>query len=405
MLTRGKSSAKPGTEPSKMEKINEFLAFSTPPILHADNKFVQFNGFYNRGIQTQGWLSDAITCDGTALLLISSSSLDMCSSVSQRSHRGPLQGGADACKKWEGARSPARLGERATLGERVLRADADQRSQVLSEGTQVAQKHRLPALMPNPLTHVAVKDGWHTPDILRLTETKHTSSSVFPITTAGDREAQRLYQLLVQELPQVMDELEALAEALDDDDWLREHAVLGLFHALSASLVALPLLDFPFASASSLKQTLLWLDARITRLQFTVYKYTPKAHLSILLCLGVIRKINGDQKEQSPSNATTLAMMQEPQEVVEETVTIEEDPGTPTSHVSVVTSDDGTTRRTETKDISSNVKVTKVVKTITRRTYHPVTDNLLESRPATRTPTPVSILPPSTLETEPVKDA
>ncbi|MED6240956.1 hypothetical protein ATANTOWER_024011 [Ataeniobius toweri] len=42
-------------------------------------------------------------------------------------------------------------------------------------------------------------------------------------------------------------------------------------------------------------------------------------------------------------------MMQEPQEVVEETVTIEEDPGTPTSHVSVVTSDDGTTRRTETK--------------------------------------------------------
>lgn len=42
-------------------------------------------------------------------------------------------------------------------------------------------------------------------------------------------------------------------------------------------------------------------------------------------------------------------MMQEPQEVLEETVTIEEDPGTPTSHVSVVTSDDGTTRRTETK--------------------------------------------------------
>lgn len=54
-------------------------------------------------------------------------------------------------------------------------------------------------------------------------------------------------------------------------------------------------------------------------------------------------------QEQSPSNATSLAMMQEPQEVVEETVTIEEDPGTPTSHVSVVTSDDGTTRRTETK--------------------------------------------------------
>jgi len=54
-------------------------------------------------------------------------------------------------------------------------------------------------------------------------------------------------------------------------------------------------------------------------------------------------------QEQSPSNATSLAMMQEPQEVVEETVTIEEDPGTPSSHVSVVTSDDGTTRRTETK--------------------------------------------------------
>ncbi|XP_049326403.1 ARVCF delta catenin family member b isoform X4 [Astyanax mexicanus] len=66
-------------------------------------------------------------------------------------------------------------------------------------------------------------------------------------------------------------------------------------------------------------------------------------------------------QEQSPSNQTSLAMMQEPQEVVEETVTIEEDPGTPTSHVSVVTSDDGTTRRTETK-------VTKMVKTVTTRT-------------------------------------
>uniref|UniRef100_A0A4W6ERC9 ARVCF delta catenin family member b n=1 Tax=Lates calcarifer TaxID=8187 RepID=A0A4W6ERC9_LATCA len=68
---------------------------------------------------------------------------------------------------------------------------------------------------------------------------------------------------------------------------------------------------------------------------------------------------------QSPSNATSLAMMQEPQEVVEETVTIEEDPGTPTSHVSVVTSDDGTTRRTETK-------VTKMVKTVTTRTVRQV---------------------------------
>uniref|UniRef100_A0A674NPA7 ARVCF delta catenin family member b n=1 Tax=Takifugu rubripes TaxID=31033 RepID=A0A674NPA7_TAKRU len=70
-------------------------------------------------------------------------------------------------------------------------------------------------------------------------------------------------------------------------------------------------------------------------------------------------------QEQSPSNATSLAMMQEPQEVMEETVTIEEDPGTPTSHVSVVTSDDGTTRRTETK-------VTKTVKTVTTRTVRQV---------------------------------
>lgn len=53
--------------------------------------------------------------------------------------------------------------------------------------------------------------------------------------------------------------------------------------------------------------------------------------------------------EQSLSSATSLATMQEPQEVMEETVTVEEDPGTPTSHVSVVTSEDGTTRRTETK--------------------------------------------------------
>uniref|UniRef100_A0A3Q2VF34 ARVCF delta catenin family member b n=1 Tax=Haplochromis burtoni TaxID=8153 RepID=A0A3Q2VF34_HAPBU len=78
------------------------------------------------------------------------------------------------------------------------------------------------------------------------------------------------------------------------------------------------------------------------------------------------------KQEQSPSNATSLAMMQEPQEVVEETVTIEEDPGTPTSHVSVVTSDDGTTRRTETKGISANVKVTKMVKTVTTRTVRQV---------------------------------
>lgn len=42
-------------------------------------------------------------------------------------------------------------------------------------------------------------------------------------------------------------------------------------------------------------------------------------------------------------------MMPEAPEVLEETVTVEEDPGTPTSHVSIVTSEDGTTRRTETK--------------------------------------------------------
>ncbi|XP_073806811.1 ARVCF delta catenin family member b isoform X24 [Danio rerio] len=77
-------------------------------------------------------------------------------------------------------------------------------------------------------------------------------------------------------------------------------------------------------------------------------------------------------QEQSPSNQTSLAMMQEPQEVVEETVTIEEDPGTPTSHVSVVTSEDGTTRRTETKDNVTNMKVTKMVKTVTTRTVRQV---------------------------------
>lgn len=47
--------------------------------------------------------------------------------------------------------------------------------------------------------------------------------------------------------------------------------------------------------------------------------------------------------------------------------------------------------------------MTKVVKTITRCTYHPATvaDNVsAKSRPATRTPTPVSVSTP-----EPVKDA
>ncbi|XP_028852458.1 ARVCF delta catenin family member b isoform X2 [Denticeps clupeoides] len=107
-------------------------------------------------------------------------------------------------------------------------------------------------------------------------------------------------------------------------------------------------------------------------------------------------------QEQSPSNQTSLAMMQEPQEVVEETVTIEEDPGTPTSHISVVTSDDGTTRRTETKDVSANVKVTKVIKTITRRTYVPLsfTEIISDSKFATPISTPTPTPTPS--EAEPV---
>ncbi|XP_043924639.1 armadillo repeat protein deleted in velo-cardio-facial syndrome [Protopterus annectens] len=71
------------------------------------------------------------------------------------------------------------------------------------------------------------------------------------------------------------------------------------------------------------------------------------------------------KQEQSPSNQTSLAMIQEPPEVVEEMVTVEEEPGTPTSHVSVVMSEDGTTRRTETK-------VTKMVKTVTTRTVRQV---------------------------------
>ncbi|GCC28715.1 hypothetical protein chiPu_0007149 [Chiloscyllium punctatum] len=78
-----------------------------------------------------------------------------------------------------------------------------------------------------------------------------------------------------------------------------------------------------------------------------------------------LQHITLNLQEQSPSNLTSKKTMQEPQELVEETVTVEEDPGTPTSHVSVVTSDDGTIRRTETK-------VTKVVKTVTTRTVRQV---------------------------------
>uniref|UniRef100_A0A452TNF5 ARVCF delta catenin family member n=1 Tax=Ursus maritimus TaxID=29073 RepID=A0A452TNF5_URSMA len=69
--------------------------------------------------------------------------------------------------------------------------------------------------------------------------------------------------------------------------------------------------------------------------------------------------------EQSPGSQASLATMPEAPEVLEETVTVEEDPGTPTSHVSIVTSEDGTTRRTETK-------VTKTVKTVTTRTVRQV---------------------------------
>lgn len=71
------------------------------------------------------------------------------------------------------------------------------------------------------------------------------------------------------------------------------------------------------------------------------------------------------RQEQSPGSQASLATMPEAPEVLEETVTVEEDPGTPTSHVSIVTSEDGTTRRTETK-------VTKTVKTVTTRTVRQV---------------------------------
>nr|XP_004670817.1 armadillo repeat protein deleted in velo-cardio-facial syndrome isoform X2 [Jaculus jaculus] len=70
-------------------------------------------------------------------------------------------------------------------------------------------------------------------------------------------------------------------------------------------------------------------------------------------------------QEQSPGSQASLATMPEAPEVLEETVTVEEDPGTPTSHISIITSEDGTTRRTETK-------VTKTVKTVTTRTVRQV---------------------------------
>ncbi|MGH0181432.1 UNVERIFIED_CONTAM: hypothetical protein FKN15_006471 [Acipenser sinensis] len=67
---------------------------------------------------------------------------------------------------------------------------------------------------------------------------------------------------------------------------------------------------------------------------------------------------------QQPQQYSTLTRMLDPGHFVEETVTMEEDPDLPASVVSVETSDDGTTRRTETT-------VKKVVKTVTTRTVIP----------------------------------
>lgn len=69
------------------------------------------------------------------------------------------------------------------------------------------------------------------------------------------------------------------------------------------------------------------------------------------------RKLNGPQDRIY----STIPRMQEPGHIVEETYTIDEDPEGAMSVVSVETSDDGTTRRTETT-------VKKVVKKVTTRT-------------------------------------
>ncbi|XP_069485134.1 catenin delta-1 isoform X2 [Ambystoma mexicanum] len=69
------------------------------------------------------------------------------------------------------------------------------------------------------------------------------------------------------------------------------------------------------------------------------------------------RKLNGPQDRIYG----TIPRMQDPGHIVEETYTIDEDPEGAMSVVSVETSDDGTTRRTETT-------VKKVVKTVTTRT-------------------------------------
>uniref|UniRef100_A0A2I3GSC7 ARVCF delta catenin family member n=1 Tax=Nomascus leucogenys TaxID=61853 RepID=A0A2I3GSC7_NOMLE len=93
------------------------------------------------------------------------------------------------------------------------------------------------------------------------------------------------------------------------------------------------------------------------------------------------------RQEQSPGSQASLATMPEAPDVLEETVTVEEDPGTPTSHVSIVTSEDGTTRRTETK-------VTKTVKTVTTRTVRqvPFADGALDRHFLLRGGGPVATL-------------
>ncbi|KAM6388752.1 catenin delta-1 isoform 3-T3 [Rhynochetos jubatus] len=90
-------------------------------------------------------------------------------------------------------------------------------------------------------------------------------------------------------------------------------------------------------------------------------------------------KLNGPQ-DHSHLLYSTIPRMQDPGQIVEETYTMEEDPEGATSVVSVETSDDGTTRRTETT-------VKKVVKTMTTRTVQQVPvgpDGLpLETSPVT----------------------
>ncbi|KFV65036.1 Catenin delta-1, partial [Dryobates pubescens] len=75
-------------------------------------------------------------------------------------------------------------------------------------------------------------------------------------------------------------------------------------------------------------------------------------------------KLNGPQ-DHSHLLYSTIPRMQDPGQIVEETYTMEEDPEGAMSVVSVETSDDGTTRRTETT-------VKKVVKTMTTRTVQQV---------------------------------